>query len=81
VIRVSSATREVTWPRVEAINRRTRIFRGARHTNFDIVIGDLAVTISPEADGKACDEALAAIVQLAGLQWHGDSAYRIAQRP
>ena len=73
------ALRDVAWPMVTEINRRTRVIRGVRHTNFDIVVGGVNVTISPQADGKACDEALAAIVRLAGLQWHGDSAYRIAR--
>jgi hypothetical protein len=73
------ATREVAWPMVKEINRRTRVIRGVKHTNFDIVVGDVNVTISPNMDGKACDEALAAIARLAGLQWHGDSAYRIAR--
>ena len=40
---------------------------------------DGKVTLSPQADAKACDEALAAIVRLAGLRWHGDSAFRFAR--
>lgn len=71
--------REVPWPLVKEINLRARMIRGAQHTSFDIVVGDGTVTISPQSDGKACDAALAAVVQRAGLQWHGASAYRIAR--
>jgi hypothetical protein len=54
---------------------------------FDIVIrddqtptGTTKITMSPQMDGtKRVDEALAAIIRLAGFQWHGDSAYRIAR--